>query len=274
MMKLVPLFWLLLLAPSAGADDDGEQYYNSFSVCSDSAVVVNQISILCDSPGTYYYGSNKYRNSAKCQGGDKAKLQVELELIEQLEDDVAYLTLYVEGYGTVESKQIYYMQEMCSTSLTSEGGSSLCANGSLEVGKYYFKDQFYWGDQEDSYEYSFKPKVVVGISSDPGKNQYDLGGANTNKCDGNTFLNWTTGVRRSAANTLTTFIITFGILASAILCIMAFGFFVVRTADAPPEETKKSLKEELIDPENQEKGVMEQHRIAIMVGKNQDLVEF
>jgi hypothetical protein len=108
----------------SGSSDDGS-YYNTFSVCSDSSIVISDISLLCDSPGAYYYGSNKYRNSASCQGGDKAKLTVNFQIAEYLESS-AYIHLMVKGYGSVESKQIHSGEQLCSISGLSSSDGSTC----------------------------------------------------------------------------------------------------------------------------------------------------
>jgi len=129
------LLSLLLLVVAArgesdGGDGDGYNattYYNSFSVCSDSSIIVSDISLLCDSPGAYYYGSNKYRNSATCQAGDKAKLQITLQIAEALESS-AYINLLVKGYGTIESEQIYAGENLCS--ISSKNGESCPSQGS------------------------------------------------------------------------------------------------------------------------------------------------
>jgi hypothetical protein len=132
---------LLLVAPAKSASDasssssngsgydgsssDDGSYYNTFSVCSDSAIVVSDIVLVCDSPGAYYYGSNKYRNSATCQAGDKAKLTVQFQVAETL-DYSAYIHLMVKGYGSVESQQIYSGEELCSTSGLSSSDGATC----------------------------------------------------------------------------------------------------------------------------------------------------
>ena len=90
--------WLVSVIGTVKADDAA--YMNKFTVCDDTSIVVSDVSLLCDSPGTYYYGSGKYRSSATCEGGDKAKMQVDFQILEDLQTD-AYLTLSVQGYGTV-----------------------------------------------------------------------------------------------------------------------------------------------------------------------------
>jgi hypothetical protein len=144
---------LLLVAPTRSANssssgsgydgsssDDGS-YYNSFSVCSDSAIVVSDIVLVCDSPGAYYYGSNKYRNSATCQAGDKARLTVTFQVAETL-DSSAYIHLMVKGYGSVESNQIYAGEELCSTSgLSSSDGATCPSQGECFVFRKTFHRQ-------------------------------------------------------------------------------------------------------------------------------------
>jgi hypothetical protein len=148
---------LLLVAPARSANDDSSSsssgsgydgsssddgsYYNKFSVCSDSAIVVSDIVLVCDSPGAYYYGSNKYRNSATCQAGDKAKLTVKFQVAETL-DSSAYVHLMVKGYGSVESKQIYSGEELCSTSgLSSSDGATCPSQGECFVFRKTFHRQ-------------------------------------------------------------------------------------------------------------------------------------
>ena len=39
-------------------------------------ISVSLLSVVCDTPGAYYSGSNAYRNSHVCIGGDKAKMDL------------------------------------------------------------------------------------------------------------------------------------------------------------------------------------------------------
>lgn len=48
--------------------------------CNRNYIQISRMTILCDTPGAYYYGSNAYRNSEVCMSGDKAKLNVTCEL--------------------------------------------------------------------------------------------------------------------------------------------------------------------------------------------------
>lgn len=247
---------LSCLAVAAFADESDEQhYYNQFSVCDDSQVVIEDLSIMCDSPGAYYYGSGKYRNSASCQAGDKAKVLVELQILEDLEAD-GYLTVHVEGYGSVKSVVLSTDSSLCD-SVVSSDGSTECP----QAGYYTISERFYWGNQDDSYEYSFTPKVVVGVSSTENSNKYDLGGANTNKCNGDIFSDWTSGVRKSAANTLQTFVLTFGILCLSIGAILVAGWYIIRQAK----------KEQIIVDEELDESSYQ--NLASMVAKSKNLVD-
>ena len=77
---------LLLQSHFALADqqqiDDENNDKNQIEVCSDGVIQVQDIQIACDSPGTFYYGSGKYRNSATCMPGDKGQIRVDFYIAE------------------------------------------------------------------------------------------------------------------------------------------------------------------------------------------------
>ena len=278
---LLSLF-TLLITQFAFADDSDESYYNQFSVCADSKIIIEEISLYCDSPGSYYYGSSKYRNSATCQASDKAKLQIIFYIVPDNEgnDDGndnkngksssnvviqsdPFMTIEVQGYGTVGDVSVLDAGSSFCESVTAIAYNNVASSSSVScppaAGYYYqFKQQFYWGDQNDSYEYSFVPKVTVGISSNVETNYYyDLGGANTNKCySGNTFSSWTIGVRKSAANTFITFFISFGILLFTISSITLFTYCIMKhhmkrygavSRTKPPIVNESIVVDEVID---------------------------
>ena len=79
----------------AGADQVDDNYsggdssvYSGFTVCDDTAIQVQDVQLYCDSPGTFYYGSGKYRNSQNCTAGDKGKYLVDF---------------YIQDADTIES---------------------------------------------------------------------------------------------------------------------------------------------------------------------------
>lgn len=234
---LICLSVLVSLANTALADD---AYINKFSVCDSTSVVVSNITIACDSPGAYYYGSSKYRNSATCEAGDKAKMKVDFLILADLQAD-AYLTLYVQGYGTVEPVMINTQDSLCSM-LQSTNGTACPAAGSYSLSK-----TFYWGSQSDGYSYSFIPKVVVGVASTVNSNVFDLGGANTNKCAGSVNNDWTMGARKSMANSIKSFFATFGLLSASILAIVSAGWCILRQSRARSKVPKAIIVDEELD---------------------------
>jgi hypothetical protein len=46
-------------------------------------ISVSLLSVVCDTPGAYYSGSNAYRNSHVCVGGDLAKIDIWCTCMEQ-----------------------------------------------------------------------------------------------------------------------------------------------------------------------------------------------
>ncbi len=246
-------FIILLVIYAVNADDD--EYVNKFTVCDDTSIVVSDISLLCDSPGTYYYGSGKYRNSATCEGGDKAKMQVDFQIVEDLQSE-AYITLSVQGYGTVAAVQVYTQESFCSMVQSTDGAA--CPG----VGNYKINHMFYWGSQSDSYTYSFTPKVVVGIASDLNNNVYDLGGANTQNCNGEIVNDWTIGVRKSMANSIKSFFATFGILCGSIVALIIAGWCITRQSRAP-KKTKSIIVDEELD-EMSYQAIRENQNLAIV----------
>lgn len=245
---------MLAILAAVGRADDGE-YRNKFTVCDETSIVVSDISIVCDSPGTYYYGSGKYRNSATCQAGDKAKMQVNFEIQEDLATD-AYLTLSVQGYGSVQSVALHTQESFCSVVQSSSGASCPAA------GSYQIYETFYWGDQSDDYTYKFTPKVVVGIASSLNSNVYDLGGANTNSCKGNVVTDWTVGIRRSMANSIKSFFATFGILTGGILAVLIAGWCIRRQSREPTIQKAIIVDEDLDEMAYQ--AIRENQNIAIV----------
>jgi hypothetical protein len=110
--------------------------------------------------------------------------------------------------------------------IKSKDGSTACP----AAGNYTITDRFYWGGQSDQYKYSFTPKVSLGVASVQNNNQYDLGGANTNKCSGGTFSTWTSGVAKSAAESVASFFVTFGVLVGSILAILIAAWGIMRSS--------------------------------------------
>eukprot|EP00538_Stauroneis_constricta_P012159 CAMPEP_0119569200 /NCGR_PEP_ID=MMETSP1352-20130426/40995_1 /TAXON_ID=265584 /ORGANISM="Stauroneis constricta, Strain CCMP1120" /LENGTH=154 /DNA_ID=CAMNT_0007618715 /DNA_START=123 /DNA_END=584 /DNA_ORIENTATION=+ len=99
---------------------DGD--YGSASVyvknCDDSIVKVTSASILCDSPYTYYYGNGAHRNSAYCDYGDKATIDVCFTVTEDLSSslDEIYITFGVYSALNSDDELLYSIRagQLCS----------------------------------------------------------------------------------------------------------------------------------------------------------------
>lgn len=262
------LFWhglatalLLLRSVVVMADDE---YFNQFTVCADSAVVVEELLITCDSPGSYYYGSSKYRNSASCQGGDKAKLQVQFEILQDLNAS-PYISINVAARGSVSSYQLYDQGDLCALdTLTSVDGAACPA-----AGVYLIQDKFYFESAVDDYDASsFQPVPSIGFQSDVEKNYYDLGGANTDYCAGGTFQNWSTNMNNTMSASLRFFLVTFAALFAVSAAFLAWRYYAMkRELDAVTMSKKplEEMQEDLLDEEDV-------RRIAMM-GREKDLID-
>jgi len=247
----------LVLFHTARADDE---YYNQFTVCADSAVIVEELVITCDSPGAYYYGSNKYRNSATCMGGDKARLEFIFEIVQDIETN-PYFSLEVQTYGSVPSKEVYSQVDLCSLSTLKSLDGAVCPG----VGLYMVTEKFYFAYQNDEYQYNFKPIASIGFASDVNKNYFDLGGANTDSCPGGTFKNWSTGIDNTASKTIQFFLITFGALLFGTGAFLAWRYWAVKRELNVGPKREESMQEDLLDEEDV-------RRIAMM-GREKDLID-
>lgn len=216
----------------------GTYYQSQVQVCSDAVIQVQDVVLYCDSPGTYYYGSGKYRNSQTCKPGDKARVEIDFyianhDMIQQA-GNYALLDVYVQGGKYVDTAIIYDDADLCSLSSLKKMSGNTCPYN----GYYKIKTHFYWGSS--STDEAFEPTVVVGFKSSIQKQVYDFGGANTNLCRGSTFLTWSDGVRVSYANAIGNFMKSFGLL---ILTIMFMGVLVWFLAKRPRsfKEAKANL---------------------------------
>lgn len=223
----------VLLALSATtpalADDyqDVAVSVNQVEICSDSIIQIEDVSILCDSPGAYYYGSGKYRNSASCKPGDKGKIVVDFYIADAETIDYAggYALASIEVDGSyAQIKTVYDDADLCSLASL----KSLSGNGCPGEGYYQIQHQFYWDKAKNSYNASsFVPTITVGFRSSANQYSFDYGGANTDLCRGSTFVTWSKRVKKTYANALSNFIKTFGILLSTVAMMGAFIWILV-----------------------------------------------
>ena len=223
------------LAHYGYAQSQNQQYYSEneiqkqVQVCSNSAIQVQDISITCDSPGTYYYGSNKYRDSLTCQPGDKARVYVGFYIADEETlsnyGGTAYVTIQVGAGGSVPDRTVYQDASLCSLNkLSSKNGASCPSQGN-----YYIKTSFYWSEQNYYSDFSFEPNVVVGFKSNINKDVYDLGGANTDLCRNGSQTIWNkNGVKTRYANAFSNFVSTFGILVFTIGVMIVFIWYLLK----------------------------------------------
>jgi hypothetical protein len=271
--------WCLLLSQLVLAEQSeygvqNQQYnqnqQNQIEVCSDGVIQVRDIQVTCDSPGTFYYGSGKYRNSPTCVPGDKAQVAIQFYIAqpEVIANNGNYVLIDISASGGwgIASKTVYESADLCSlTTLSSK--KSQCPY----AGYYYINTHFYWDESSGSNgATSFYPKVTVGFKSSLSTSGYDYGGANTNMCRGSTFITWSNGVATTYANALGNFFKSFGILLVTMLCLAAFIWILAKRPTSFKDARQKLLirkKNHLIDEEfdfsKMRKG-----------GPNHDLVDF
>mmetsp|Transcript_5421 Transcript_5421/g.15726 ORF Transcript_5421/g.15726 Transcript_5421/m.15726 type:complete len:305 (+) Transcript_5421:187-1101(+) len=212
---------------------DASNQYNGFSVCSDTVIEVTDVQMYCDSPGTFYYGSGKYRNSENCTAGDKGKFLIDFYINDpDTIEAVGAPILDINAFGNIgwyeRNQEIVQDADLCSLSSLKSLSGSVCP----AEGKYRIQSNFYW-DEESSNQYGynpvFYPTISVGIKSSIYQNTYDYGGANTKYCSGTTFLtSWTNNVKKVYANSISNFFKSFGILIFTICVMGSFIWFMVK----------------------------------------------
>lgn len=206
--------------------------YNTFTVCSDAVIQVQDVKIYCDSPGTFYYGSGKYRNSPSCVPGDKGKIIVDFYIAQPdvIQQAGGYVIVDISASGNggwyQSTKQVFENADLCSLNSLHKKSGTTCPF----EGKYRIQTHFYWDKGDNSYlsnDRSFYPKVTVGFKSNIRNAMYDYGGANTMYCRGSSFVTWTQNVGKTYANAIGNFIKTFGILLLTIAFMGGFVWFMV-----------------------------------------------
>ena len=210
-------------------DDDDAYKYAGFTVCKNTAIQVTDVQFYCDSPGTFYYGSGKYRNSQNCTQGDKGRFVVDFYIndAEEIQATGGYPVVDVSATGNIgwyeTDETVFENEDLCSiSSLKSLSGAKCPA-----AGKYRIKSHFFWGE-DTNYAGSFDPTLTVGFKSSIYENTYDYGGANTPYCSGTTFFtSWRNNVKKVYANSLGNFFKTFGILFFTILAMISFIWLMV-----------------------------------------------
>jgi hypothetical protein len=206
---------------------------NKLTVCSNSDIIVTDVTLLCDSPGTYYYGSSKYRNSPTCLPGDKAKVTLDFYITQDLSSnngqDYVLLTIQAQG-GTnnAYSYTVYWNAPICNLgtlTLLNRTNYPCPTKGAYEISSY-----FYWADSDSTNQSPFTPTVSVGFRSSKNQEKYNLGGANTDLCPGKseTYISWTKYVQPRSSAESASFYWSLGVLLGVVAASGAFIFFIRR----------------------------------------------
>ena len=240
------LLLLFVAKGCAGEDGEGgEKYLKYFEACADAAITVEDVSLLCDSPGAYYYGNGKYRNSPTCMLGDKGKGKVYFYISEENDNYEPYVTLkVVDAFNTnVQEMVIYQDEPLCSLSnLKAQDGQECPAEG-----YYYISGSTNLGEKDGSGN-PFDAELVVGFRSDPQVYAFDLGGANTDLCPGDVFGRYAFGrLRTQVANAVASFFVTWGTLFFGVAAVFGFVVFLVRRAKAKQNPPFEDADEDLLD---------------------------
>jgi hypothetical protein len=208
----------------ANSNGDGD------TVCDDTAIEVSEVQIYCDSPGTFYYGSGKYRNSQNCTAGDKGQYIVDFYINDAatIEATGGYPVIDVSATGSIGwyqyNQKVSENVDLCSLSSLKSLSGSVCP----AEGKYRIKSNFFW-EEDASYDGVFSPTLTIGFKSSEYENTYDYGGANTPYCSGTTFFTtWKNGAKKVYANSVEVFLKTFGILAFTIAVMVSFIWLMVK----------------------------------------------
>jgi hypothetical protein len=234
----IPFFILLSLSGCAGSKNynsnssNGNSYNYTggsgqdgiyLSNCQNSVVEVTSVSIICDSPYTFYYGNGAHRNSQYCDYGDRASVTVYFTVNVDLGyDDVIYMTMGI--YAAKSDYELLYSvaaTELCQTFV----GHECTQAGSYAFAFHDYIDYGY-GDRS-----MFLPVVQFGFSTEPDKG-YNLGGANIqctyDYADYQQYDPWLTGNTTSIwgqRNGRSSAVSNYGLLIAVITLIAGFGLF-------------------------------------------------
>lgn len=227
----------------AGDDDSGEFYQKYFEACADSIIDVEDVSLLCDSPGAYYYGNGKYRNSHTCMLGDKGHVSIYFYVGEGMQGEEPYVSLSVrdDSSSEVEDVIIYDNEQLCSISGVVAQDGQTCP----QEGYYYISGSSYLGDKDGSGEV-IDAVATVGFRTDPSIGYDDLGGANTNYCKQGSFGKYSYDrMRKQVASAVASFLVTWGTLLFGVVSVTGIAYFVInrlrRSSDVPFEDADEDL---------------------------------
>jgi len=229
-LSTIALLLLLLAAIVncvAGDEEGGGEYYKKyFEACQDTDITVEDVSLLCDSPGAYYYGNGKYRDSNSCMLGDKGKVSVYFYIGGDLDGVMPYVTLKVKDDSDANVEEMVLLQDepLCDVSNLKAQDGQTCP----EAGYYYISGSTYLGDKDGSGS-PFDAVAELGFKSYPEQAYFDLGGANSLYCPGGSMGKYSySRMKTTVASSVISFFVTWGTLFIAIASVALFLVFIVR----------------------------------------------
>jgi hypothetical protein len=190
----------------------------ALDVCEDSVVVVTQMTVLCDSPYTFYYGNGANRNSYVCDYGDKASLKVTLQVTDDLQEEDTEIFMTMAAYDDADNL------------LTSTNPEFLCRDfigvDCTKAGTYTFNKRLKFGAPAGADRKKFFPKISIAFST-KADSGYNLGAVNM-ECqswtqDQPVYVAW---MDEKPKNSVEEFALDYGLLLTSGILLLAFSLFI------------------------------------------------
>lgn len=168
--SLIGSAWAGYYSSNYNNDEKFEQQQQllSLEVCEDSVVAVKYLSVVCDSPYTFYYGNGANRNSYVCDYGDKASLSITFQVLDDLQESDTEIFMTMAAYDDVGNL------------LTSTNPEYLCRDyvgyDCTKQGTYNVDKKLKFGNPSSD-RTKFYPKLSIAFSTKP-DHGYNLGAVN------------------------------------------------------------------------------------------------
>lgn len=214
----------------ADGDDGSSNTASAYSTgakvepCEKGVVQVTSISLLCNSPYTFYYGNGANRQSQVCDYGDKANIEVSFTVTGDLDEGTDIYMKMAVFYG---GEQLYRGDsvELCYNFV----GDSCTA-----AGDYTFKKKIQFAYLDGTYA-KFVPTLEIAFS-DSADGSYRLGGVNIDcaedEDDDQNIVNWSNS--DEGESHVESFFLDFGILIGTVVVISGFALFLfIHHRDGP-----------------------------------------
>lgn len=210
-----------------------------FTVCEDSVVQITYLTMICNSPYTFYYGNGAHRTSPVCDYGDKLTVKASFKVEDDISNgDNIYVTMaaYDDESNLLASVSPSYLCE-------NYVGSSCTAKG-----VYSFDTVLKLAQPDGGNSSHFYPEIQMGFSTKP-DSTYNLGAVNT-ECqkwdpDKPSYVAWSE--HNHARTKVQQFFGEYGILIGTLLALSSFTFFVWKRS--VEEETGIEFEGKLDDKE-------------------------